>query len=994
MHSSNTSEPVASPPGRETASLSPLLPPFLLRPSAFLWLWILPLGILLLLNFQGYQLIEGNMADAQRHSAHLIGAGNLAVFLAGIGGWLYGWVRSLKPIAQAMLHPAWALAAIVLPAAYLWFAVATVDDALPRNVRSWLYPDTQFFSNQFSFALLPLFWGILRLAGIRPVEGFGKAFSISLGVAIGAPVLLYLGFITLTHAHLNSVSPILVAVGIVVAGILMFVALARALLLGLRHAKTWGPTGERLAILFFALIFPLGGLWLNRSIPFPVDFQAWEVYALVVVNTAILLLASYRHAAWPRSSLYLLSATLPFSLYFFIVFLPYTPLSILAVIAMGAGFLVLAPVLLFVLHLHLFHQARLSVASGPDARRVLLGCALSFLILPAFFTARGLADKAALNAALDYVYSPSIETQHNEYTSSLLNLRRALNNHRQYKNGIFYPLLSPFYSWLVFDNLVLPDDKLIKLEKTFFGEAGLNTSNDLFRSGRSGNRESTVRDQSRMPRAQPVPRTVALQSLHVGIAPVDQASAVLTLSFTLQNTGTAPAEYVKSLPLPAGVYVSGFRLQIDGKPVPGRITEKKTALWVYTMIRDSERRDPGLLYYNGADELELRVFPVVPERPSVVEIDFLVPAPAAALEITKSIADPIEVLRQAAALVNPTLITSGNSVALIGAQTLSSLPIVPREPYLHIIVDRSAKTGFKGSLSEAIATLQKTFPAARRGRVSLVNHDVVDAVDALTPLADLTSLDAAKLDHLVLPSGGFSLDRALASAIRRHRDVDLDHPASPTSLPPRPIFVVLSNNDTPLPLQLEFTKEWSDLLPQLEIHQLGSAGLLSLQHGTGSIDTPLIRLAGTVRPLNTHGIVRFPKSAGHETVEYYDPIVAQWKPLPEIVDRANEGQWAQAFALQLEQQDYSRSPGDSAFDLKSLVATSRETGILIPSTSYIVVENSAQWRMLEISERQKLDQNSALAFRETPEPSVIVLILGFAGYVMIRRLRTRRAIPA
>ena len=102
--------------------------------------------------------------------------------------------------------------------------------------------------------------------------------------------------------------------------------------------------------------------------------------------------------------------------------------------------------------------------------------------------------------------------------------------------------------------------------------------------------------------------------------------SAFTMAITLHNTGAAPAEFAQILPLPAGVYVSGFRLHIEGRPVSGRITEKKTALWVYTMIRDSGRRDPGLLFYNAPDELELRVFPVVAAKPSVVEIDFILPS--------------------------------------------------------------------------------------------------------------------------------------------------------------------------------------------------------------------------------------------------------------------------------------------------------------------------------------------------------------------------------
>jgi hypothetical protein len=76
--------------------------------------------------------------------------------------------------------------------------------------------------------------------------------------------------------------------------------------------------------------------------------------------------------------------------------------------------------------------------------------------------------------------------------------------------------------------------------------------------------------------------------------------------------------------------------------------------------------------------------------------------------------------------------------------------------------------------------------------------------------------------------------------------------------------------------------------------------------------------------------------------------------------------------------------------LAELVKSSRESGILIPATSYIVVENQAQWRMLERSERTKLNQNEALEFLETPAPSAFVLFGGLALWFFGRRAKRSR----
>ncbi len=87
----------------------------------------------------------------------------------------------------------------------------------------------------------------------------------------------------------------------------------------------------------------------------------------------------------------------------------------------------------------------------------------------------------------------------------------------------------------------------------------------------------------------------------------------------------------------------------------------------------------------------------------------------------------------------------------------------------------------------------------------------------------------------------------------------------------------------------------------------------------------------------------------------------------------------------MRQQDHDRTPGDAGVDLKSLVKASRESGVMLPSTSYIVVENTAQSRMLDVSERKKLDQNAALNFKEAPAPSAVWLVLGFGLWMAWRR---------
>jgi len=981
------------PPAAEPKAAAPLLPPFLLNPAVFLWLWVLPIGLLLLLNMQGYRLVEGNLSASQRDQAFELGCALAANFLVGLA--LFGvlWWRERQAGVTAVAQVVWALPPILVQAAYLWLAVSGIDELLPASVTAWIYPPERFLFNQFAFAMLPLFLGILRLACARPATGIGRVIAVNLGLALAAPLFLYMLFqiIAAFHTGGRGMAGIVVAVCAVILGIVMFLGLVRGLLVGLRGVRTWGETGERVAIVAFALVLPVAGLLLNRSIPFPVDFQAWEVYALVGVNTAALLLASWRHRTWPRASFGLLCATLPFSLYFFIVFLPYTPLSILAVIVLGTGFLVLTPTFLFVLHLHLLNASWRGAPSGRGRWRLLAAGLACGLLLPAYFTVRSLADKAALNAALDYVYTPSVAPGDSTYTGSRLNLARALHSHRSYKNGIYYPLLSDFYSWLVFDNLVLPDDKLDRLELTFLGAAGSRENRDLVRSQAGFWGGHSVRDRARMPHAAPPDRNVRVSALHETVRPAGDRASTVTLALTLGTT-SGRAEYRQRLPLPPGVFVTGFRLQVDGALVPGRIVEKKTALWVYTMIRDSERRDPGLLFYNAPDELELCVFPVVTGKPSVVEIDFLVPAVVPGEAVIGGSADPAAALSELGRLASPRLAAAGRDLVAAGGLDALHLPAVEREPYLHVIIDRSADNGFTGDLAGALRDLRGRFPTARLGRVTLANYDVADLVGQLTPLGELAGNPALTADmaHVLPLAGGFAADLALARALRQHRDLDLDRPApaGAAPVPPRPIFVILSRTAKARLFDLRVTDAWVDVVPGLEIQELGTVGGLIGQRPAARETAPLLRLGGSVRPLVTGRAVRFEGAAADDArLEFWSAEKSAWQPVPGVGRRETDTAWAQAIGLHLRQQDLSRMPGNGGVDPTALVRASRASGVLLASTSYIVVENSAQWKMLELSERRKLGQNTALDFKETPAPPALWVVVGFGLWLGFRRWR-------
>ena len=94
----------SSPSAPDRKSAPPLLPAVLLGPPALLWLWVLPIGILLLLNLQGYWLIEGNMDASQLSTAHHLGFAGLLNLLTGLALWAFTTWLLRQPVSALTRH--------------------------------------------------------------------------------------------------------------------------------------------------------------------------------------------------------------------------------------------------------------------------------------------------------------------------------------------------------------------------------------------------------------------------------------------------------------------------------------------------------------------------------------------------------------------------------------------------------------------------------------------------------------------------------------------------------------------------------------------------------------------------------------------------------------------------------------------------------------------------------------------------------------------------
>ena len=91
--------------------------------------------------------------------------------------------------------------------------------------------------------------------------------------------------------------------------------------------------------------------------------------------------------------------------------------------------------------------------------------------------------------------------------------------------------------------------------------------------------------------------------------------------------------------------------------------------------------------------------------------------------------------------------------------------------------------------------------------------------------------------------------------------------------------------------------------------------------------------------------------------------------------------------------NWVQQPAGRDAERARIVEASRAANVLTPLSSFIVVENSAQWRLLEEKEKQKLQHADALEIQKAPEPETWLLAAGFAAWLGAQAYRRKSASP-
>ena len=1001
MDSTTTQSPFPPVDRTNAAAVSP--PPFqqearpliseAVRQPAWLWLsHVVPVTLVLWSSQYTYSIVVGDLSPNERWASLGLAMVLASIVVASAIMALRGQFRR-QPLSNAQCYTLLTMSLTVM-ASGLTFTEYTLPWTLPE----WLVARDELLYRSFAMGMLGAFYPMLILSSY-PAR---RHVAVELAKATGVIFLCLggtYGFLQLCAALFRDIyftewqRFLSIGLAMFVGGTVLSCAVIRTTLVSYTSIRRLHPYGQQTFMFIVAIAGPIGGLWLNRHIEFPVDFQAPIVYLLSLVNGIILMLPVVRSLFWHRAIWLAQCVMFPFSAYFFLVFLPWLPLSPFAMIILGSGFLMLVPLVLGLVHgYRIVDGYREEVRDGPKWKPALLGL-IAITVLPAGFGLSMYQDRQSLNEALTYIYSPDYRKD-TIYKGDLGRLENSLQHLRNMKHGVYLPFISPIYNTVVFHNLVLPDAKIEELQHAFFGDVGLQQTNALLQSESSSWRGGFS--------SQPPPSDVVLKDVQVNAKPED-AVTTSRLMLVMQNPTDRQSEFVTTIHLPEGVYVSGFGLYIGKDLVPGRIFEKKTALWVYEKIRNVERRDPGILVYKSRTELELRVFPFESKETRQVEIE-LVHSSSTPTTISigeRNVALNPDASSSASALA--TCQTPSGSVAVAEGPGLDGFGF-KRQPYLHVLIDCSAGARYSPkTLDLALAQARLAFPEAKMARVSAVNYEIRDLVSDPVPLGKLST--DAMYENLLASRGGFLEDRFLKRGLLQAYDL-MQKGAAEATL--RPQFVIISPQ-IQSPIREGHLAAFLALVPDARViyTQKPDASAQYENMTTHEVVAPSQPSSVVLWQWNDHYAVSpvgdriaatFPGSANPTGAPLlYQAATGKFVPLATSTAISTTSRFADGVRTWAAQDEASLNPSLLQDGAGSLLGLSKKTGILIPDSSYIVVETSSQWRILEEKEKLKLKNKQVFEFEEPvaaaiPEPGawiallfVLVLFLARKGKSLFRR---------
>ena len=929
------------------------------------WLFVintLPLVVLFFLFFGQFNIIKTLLVDS---SIQLWKSFGLSLGLLGLLNFAYAIYLTLK---KKNVSVWFGLIALFCYIPFIYLYGYNLDKIIPFSIPQWMVSGN-IFLYVGTFLMPTLVYSIFVLVSHFTPENKEHKAWINFLIAIGIPIAGYLFtqiILPLWQPFDRAFSVHAMVILVITATLVFLFFLIRGVfILATKKAEAWQKYQLAWKIPI-AIILPLIGLAVNSGQLFNNfgfsnsgifgDFNNAWFYILAIVNGIMVCLPNLDNKKYRLLLFIGRSITFAYTFYFFLVFLPFLPLSVIAITAIGTGFLMLTPLLLFVIHIKELSKDFIYLKTLLSKKLIIGISLLSFLVIPTLITITYLKDKSVLYQTLSYIYNPDYSKQYDIDKVPLqktLNVVKSYKNHRDSWSGIFgngIPYLSSYFNWLVMDNLTLSDSKINTIEKIFFD----TTSFEL--------------------------RPENIQNDNVQISNISTNSfydksqnawkSWIDLEISNKSGNSRFSEYATTIDLPEGCWISDYYLYVGDVKEPGILAEKKSAMWIFSQIRN-ENRDPGILYYLSGNKVAFRVYPFAKDEVRKTGIEFLHKEP-----IKLKFDNKIVELGNQEETIYENIET--DNIAYVSAQQKQKLNSVKRKPYFHFLVDASKTQN--GNTTEFIKRIEQILakykPLSENAKISFVNSYVT------TSAIDKDWKEKYKNQTF---EGGFYLDRAIRTTLyNAYQDKSKTYP----------VIVVVTDSIQNAVLDkdfadLKFTFPESDLF--FTLNQEGNLREHSLT------ENPLKELSEIPRKcMFCETVLEYKLSDNSITYlpNTNEPSIILKKNIFKVSEiEIKEKNWQSALTMQGQWTSQILHPEISNKEWLNMLKYSFISKVMTPVTSYLVVENEAQKAMLKKKQEQALSGNKSLDLGEDTqrmsEPNLILLtiILGFAIWYREKRKR-------
>jgi len=929
----------------------------LLNPKWLLFIGTIPVIILFLIGFGDYNIIKTLLTEESKNLWFSYGS---ILFALSFIQLIYSAISIIKRKEISIIY---AVIALIVYTIFLYSYTYAIDNIIPFNVPRWMLSgNLMLYAGTFLMPTLAhaLFIIVVKITSKEKKHNPWISFCFTLLI----PFLWYLFIQVILPLAKNidlKYNEHIIIIGIISGVIFFLIFLIRTIyILSLKKGQFW----SRYKLIWkipITLIFPILGLAVNHGflighyssnyVGLFGDFNSLWFYSLALLNGIILCLPNLKHKYYKLFLFTLKYITFTYTFYFFIVFLPFLPLSIIAIIAFGLGFLMLTPLVLFIVHIQELSKDYLSLQPYFSKRNLISMAIISLSIIPIAICSSYLSDRHTLHEALDYVYNPNYSKEYSINERSLAKTINTVIDNKERNNNFIInsqttPYLSPIFNWIVLDNLTLSDQKINAIQQIFFDEEPIQL------------RSETIRNEN---------VTITNINSRSTYNKTDQTwTSWIDLEITNASTNNWFSEYATVIDLPDGSWINDYYLYVGDKKEKGILAEKKSAMWVFSQIRNTNK-DPGILYYLTGNKVAFRVFPFAKNEIRKTGIQF----------IHK---DPIELNLDGNTIVlgsSPIEITSPKkvntkTVTYVSTKEKQTLQKINRTPFYHFIVDISKDK------ESSINDYKKSISNFAKQQASNMQNAQLSFVNTYTKTIPFNNWET-ELEKQNF-NGGFYIENAIKKILFQSYQVNDNT---------YPIFIVVTKTMEDSILYNDFSDFKITFPDNALFYHLNENGQLNT-HNLNISPKTIIKEHSTITLNNSVLVWPHENKINSYLPDNNKPSIVLDSSVF-IIDENDikQSHWESGLIMQGKRFSNTLHPEHAEEDWNTLVKYSFMSKIMTPLTSYIVVENEAQKAILKKKQDQVLSGKKALDLNEETqrmsEPGLLILLFIFGIFMFIKK---------